>query len=228
MLLKIDTKSREGVIVLPPGASVTEAKAFAQAKAGWLSRQLRTLPDARPIAPGKLIPVRGEDTRLVLPETGRRASLLVSNRGPELHAPGDAATFEPRVIRFLKREAKQDLEAAVARHCDRLGITRKTTVSVKDTRSRWGSCSSSGRVSFSWRLVLAPPKVLDYVAAHECAHLLEMNHSPAFWAHVHTTFGDHRGIRAWLRRNGEALHAVGLADSTASDTASGRVPATAS
>jgi predicted metal-dependent hydrolase len=146
--------------------------------------------------------------------------------GLVLRAPGAPATFADRVMRFLKAEARRDYENSVAVHCDRLGVEARR-VTIKDTRSRWGSCTSDGRLAFSWRLILAPVPVLDYVAAHECAHLIEMNHSDRFWALVRKTYGDHRPARRWLKQHGAGLHAFGVAGAsgTTSDTASGRVPA---
>jgi len=153
------------------------------------------------------IPLRGEPCRLTMAGTGRVARL---GTRPDLHlsAPGDPDTFQSRIIRYLRRAAVSDLGDAVDRHCARLGVDARR-ITVKDTRSRWGSCTADGRLSFSWRLILAPPDVLDYVAAHECAHLLEMNHSPAFWAHVARCRPDWKRQRGWLRANGRALHAIG-------------------
>ncbi len=125
-----------------------------------------------------------------------------------LSAPGDPEGLPLRVTRYLKKQAKADLTRAVTRHCDTLGVEYKA-ISVKDTRSRWGSCTSDGQLSFSWRLIMAPPKVLDYVAAHECAHLLEMNHSPKFWAHVAKCVPDWKRQRAWLRTHGAGLQSAG-------------------
>ena len=125
-----------------------------------------------------------------------------------LSAPGDPETLPLRVTRYLKKQAKADLTRAVNRHIETLGVEYKS-ISVKDTRSRWGSCTSDGQLSFSWRLVMAPPKVLDYVAAHECAHILEMNHSPKFWAHVSRCVPDWKRQRAWLRTHGAGLQSAG-------------------
>ncbi|MEM7730787.1 MAG: SprT family zinc-dependent metalloprotease, partial [Pseudomonadota bacterium] len=150
---------------------------------------------------------RGEPCRLTLAGTGRVARLYTE---PDLHlaAPGDPLTFQSRIVRYLRRAATSDLGDAVERHCATLGVYAMR-ISVKDTRSRWGSCTSDGRLSFSWRLVCAPPEVLDYVAAHECAHLIEMNHSPAFWAEVARCRPDWKIQRDWLRSYGRDLHAIG-------------------
>ena len=109
---------------------------------------------------------------------------------------------------FLKREALRDIEAAVARHARTIGVQPKR-IAVRDTVSRWGSCSSAGRLSFSWRLILAPPFVLDYLAAHEVAHLVHMNHSRKFWSLVRRAFPDVTGRRPGSRRMGASLHRYG-------------------
>ena len=103
-----------------------------------------------------------------------------------------------RVRDFLEAEARRDFAAAVKRHTAALGITAKR-ITVRDTKSRWGSCSASGALSFSWRLILAPPFVLDYLAAHEVAHLRELNHSPRFWTHRPPALPAHRRGGAWLK-----------------------------
>jgi predicted metal-dependent hydrolase len=113
-----------------------------------------------------------------------------------------------RVRDFLEREAKRDLQAAVARHTAALGIPARR-ITVRDTRSRWGSCSAKGYLNFSWRLILAPPFVLDYLAAHEVAHLKEMNHSPRFWREVHALCPRTEEAERWLKRHGTDLHRYG-------------------
>ena len=155
---------------------------------------------------GGVFKLRGEDCLISLEGQGRLAT-LIPGEPQMLCVPGQPETIGRRVERFLRHAAKQDLSEAVIRHCEQLGVEARR-VTVKDTRSRWGSCTSDGRLAFSWRLIMAPPEVLDYVAAHECAHLLEMNHSPAFWAHVETCRSSWKRERAWLRKYGRDLHAV--------------------
>jgi predicted metal-dependent hydrolase len=125
-------------------------------------------------------------------------------------ATHDATHVSRRITDFLKREAKRDLEAAVARYTERLGVEVKR-ISIRDQVSRWGSCSTSGALSFSWRLVLAPRFVLDYLAAHEVAHLLEMNHSPRFWRLLGRICPDMERAKAWLDARGTDLHRYGMA-----------------
>ncbi|MEO0467037.1 MAG: SprT family zinc-dependent metalloprotease [Pseudomonadota bacterium] len=209
LILRIDEKNREAVAVAPRQRDLAAAAAFAAERADWIAARLAQLPDTRPFEPGALIPLRGEDCVLSLDGPGRVARLVAADDGTlTLSAPGAEETFGARVTRYLKKAATSDLGDAVERHTEALGVSAKR-ISVKDTRSRWGSCTSDGRLSFSWRLVCAPPEILDYVAAHECAHLLEMNHSDRFWAHVSRVCPDWHHHRKWLRKHGQALHAVG-------------------
>jgi predicted metal-dependent hydrolase len=116
------------------------------------------------------------------------------------------------VLDFLRREARRDLEAAVTRHAAAVG--RKVQgLALRDTRSRWGSCSGRGTLSFSWRLIMAPSHVLDYLAAHECAHLVHMDHSAAFWSVVERLMPDMARAEAWLKAHGPSLHRYGAPDS---------------
>jgi predicted metal-dependent hydrolase len=114
-----------------------------------------------------------------------------------------------RIRDFLKREARRDLAEAVARHTATLGRPAES-MTLKDTTSRWGSCTSDGRLSFSWRIVMAPPLVIDYLAAHEVAHLQEMNHGPRFWALCNRLCPQTPAARAWLKEHGTLLHAIDL------------------
>ena len=207
LILRLDEKTREAVAVAPRAKDIPAAAAFASERVEWIAGQLARMPETMPFEPGAIIPLRGEPCRLSLDGPGRRARLEV-NGEVVLHAPGAPETFEARITRYLKAAAKSDLADAVERHCETLGVQARR-LSVKDTRSRWGSCSSDRVLSFSWRLICAPPDVLDYVAAHECAHLLEMNHSDRFWAHVARTCPDWKLHRRWLRTSGRELHAVG-------------------
>lgn len=207
VLLRVDPKQREGVAVAPRSRDLQAAAAFARERADWLDAQMSHLPLPRPLADGAVVPLRGMPCRLSLGGPGRTARLSVGEE-TVLSAPGDPDTFAQRIVRYLRKAALSDLGDAVDRHCATLGVAARR-VSVKDTRSRWGSCTADGRLAFSWRLVLAPPEVLDYVAAHECAHLLEMNHSERFWGHVARCRPDWKVQRDWLRQHGASLHAVG-------------------
>jgi predicted metal-dependent hydrolase len=160
-----------------------------------------------------MVPLRGVDTRIVHRrgtrgtvwlETGVSGEPLLCVAGSEPHIPR-------RVRDYLKREAKADLDTASKRAADALGVTIKR-VSVRDQSSRWGSCSTTGVLSYSWRLILAPPFVLDYLAAHEVAHLVEMNHSRAFWKLVERICPHMTRAKTWLDAHGTALHRYGMRD----------------
>ncbi len=212
LILRIDETRREAVAVAPSRGLISDAAAFAADRADWIADRLDALPTVLPLIDGAEIPIRGRAHRITSAGHGRLVRL--TEDPPTLSAPGAPETFPDRVRRFLRRAAKADLGEAVDRHCGMLGVAARRIV-VTDTRSRWGSCTSDGRLAFNWRLICAPPFVLDYVAAHECAHLLEMNHSARFWAHVAACVGDPKAGRRWLRANGAALHAVGAARASA-------------
>jgi len=207
LILRLDEKAREAVAVAPRAGDLAAAAAFASERVDWIAASLARVPERVAFEPGAVIPVRGEPCRLSLEGPGRRAR-LVTEPALVLQAPGAQETFAARITRYLKRAALSDLGDAVDAHCHALGV-QAARITVKDTRSRWGSCTSDARLSFSWRLICAPPAVLDYVAAHECAHLLEMNHSDRFWAHVERICPDWKRQRRWLRTNGRELHAIG-------------------
>lgn len=202
--LRFDAVTREAVVVTPSQRHAARAAAFAVSRAGWLAAQIAKTPNVIALTPGASVPLRGELHELMRVD-GRKAPQIEPGR-IVIGAPDDAA-FDLRARRFLYREALQDLTAAADRHAATLAV-RYTRLTVKDTTSRWGSCSSTGALAFSWRVVLAPPFVLDYLAAHECAHLREMNHSPRFWAEVARCIPDYGVAETWLKRHGRALHAI--------------------
>lgn len=196
--LRVSRTDRRVTLSMPARAREAEAMAFARGHVGWLRGVLADLPEAPLAAPGALFPVEGRSLRIT-PGTGR-----VRVEGEALIVPDPAG---PRLAAWLRVLARERLAAACDRHAAALG-RRYTRLTLRDTRSRWGSCTSDGALMFSWRLILAPPPVLDYVAAHEVAHLAEMNHSPAFWAVVARLCPDHKAQRAWLRGpEGNALQA---------------------
>jgi predicted metal-dependent hydrolase len=187
-------------LTLPVRAPEAEALAFAADKAEWLRRHLDRRPgEVRPL-PGAHLLFEGRETP-ILPGSGR----AVRYEAGALLVPGAPARAPARLKAWLVALARQRLEAASAAHGRRIG-RRHHSLTLRDTRSRWGSCSSSGGLMYSWRLILAPPEVLDYVAAHEVAHLAEMNHSPAFWAVVRGLCPEYARHRAWLRAEGARLH----------------------
>lgn len=197
------------VLTVPQHGRWSEAEAFLDRHAGWLSARLKRVPAAVPFAEGALIPVRGVMHRVV--GTGRvRGRVEIASEGetPILLLPGDRQHQSRRLVDWLKLEAAADLRRQSVLHAATLGV-KVGAVSLRDQSTRWGSCSSTGRLSYNWRLIMAPGFVLDYVAAHEVAHLVEMNHSVAFWRTVERALPDMGRGRAWLKAHGRELMAYG-------------------
>jgi predicted metal-dependent hydrolase len=204
--LRVARVDGQVTLSLPARAREAEAMAFAASQEGWLRRALAALPVAAQVGIGSVLPVEGR-MLTVVSGPGR----VVRIDGPSLVVPGDAAQAGRRVLAFLKALARTRLVAASDRYAGLLG-RRFTGVTLRDVRSRWGSCTAEGALMYSWRLVMAPPDVLDYVAAHEVAHLVEMNHSPAFWAVVAQLRSDWKQQRNWLRAHGGSLQGYRFGD----------------
>ena len=209
--LRIQAATREVILTMPPRGSLREAKEFAQKHGGWIAARMHRLPQAVPFADGTTLPLRGVEHRIVH-RPGVRGSVWTETADDGaglLCVAGDAPHVGRRVGDFLRREAARDLEAASRRAAEALGVPVKR-ISVRDQSSRWGSCSTTGVLSYSWRLILAPPFVLNYLAVHEVAHLIEMNHSPRFWRLVKRVCADAERAKAWLDVHGGDLHRYGL------------------
>lgn len=207
--IRIDARANEVVAVAPSQRRLSEAVTFARSKAGWIAERLEARVEGQPLIPGQTILLHGLWTRLEATGTNGAARLTINADGPVIRSGGEGEAFARRVENLLKREARTQLLARTEIHLRSLN-QKPVKVSVVDTRSRWGSCSPHNRsIRYSWRMVMAPPAVLDYLAAHEVAHLVHADHSPAYWSVVHGLVGDHRPFRAWLKANGQALHAVG-------------------
>lgn len=208
--VRIDPTRGIAIATAPSKRQLKRAAQFAAERIGWIAEELAALPQRAVLLPHTLIPLRGVMHELIY-EKGRGGGRIeaAEDGAPRLVAPApDPDLFEARVKRFLKGEALRDLTERVGAHCAALGV-RAQKIQVKETRSRWGSCSTDGALSFSWRVILAPPFVLDYLAAHEVAHLREMNHSARFWAQVAKLCPDWKAGRAWLHTHGAVLHAIG-------------------
>ena len=206
--LRVRGATRTIVLTLPVRGSVREARDFAQRNGGWIAARLKRLPQAIALTGGLELPLRGVPHRIVHRPDARGTVWIEAGDMPLICVAGEAAHLARRVRDFLKREAKRDLDAASRRYAAQLGVTLKR-VAIRDQTSRWGSCTSAGALSYSWRLILAPPHVLDYLAAHEVAHLVEMNHSRAFWRIVARVCPDWERAKGWLNANGNALHRYG-------------------
>lgn len=198
--LRISQLDGRVTLTLPKRLALREAMAFAQAKESWIRKHLAAREADVIVGLGAEVPVGGQMLRVV-PCAGRQVQIGAQ----EIAVPGPEARVGKRLAAHLKELARDRLAGASDDYAALLGRAY-SKLTLRDTRSRWGSCTSAGGLMYSWRLIMAPAQVLDYVAAHEVAHLAEMNHSPAFWAGVERIYGPYKEPRQWLRREGNALH----------------------
>ena len=206
MRLTVDPRDGAVRLTLPRRAALRPALAWVEEKRAWIEATLAALPAPQVIAPGGTIPFDGGTLTIDWREGGSR---IVCREGDWLVLGGPAESIAPRVLRWLRREAAARLDAETRRFGERAGVTIGR-VGVGDPRSRWGSCSSSGDIRYSWRLILAPAAVRESTVAHEVAHRLHMDHSPAFHAAVRALLGrDPAADRAWLRAHGASLYWLG-------------------
>jgi predicted metal-dependent hydrolase len=214
--LRIRAATRDVVLTAPMKSSMSEACKFASEHAEWIHSKLLKVPDAIPFQHGSVIPIRGVEHQIVhvaterglvsLGQTARNDANI--NQPLFLYVSGHEEHVERRTRDFLRDLAKGDIRAAVKKHSDKLNIKPPQTT-IRDTVSRWGSCSSSGALNFSWRLIFAPAFVLDYLAAHEVSHILEMNHSKRFWIIVKNLCPETAMAEKWLDVHGPSLHRFG-------------------
>ncbi|MCV3271672.1 M48 family metallopeptidase [Roseobacter sinensis] len=198
--LRISQLDGRVTLTLPKGVPEREALGFAREKESWIRGHLAARGADVIVGLGTALPVGGQ-LHEVVPTTGRK---VVFEPG-RVAVPGAPDRVGRRLVGHLKTLARARLAEASDTYAARLGKPY-SAITLRDARSRWGSCTAEGRLMYSWRLILAPPEVLDYVVAHEVAHLAEMNHSAAFWAQVTRIHGDYAEPRNWLRRNGSDLH----------------------
>lgn len=204
LILRLCRKTGQPQMTLPAGVRRSVAETFATSRADWIAARLADAAAHEAPADGVVIRLR-DIPHVIRHRPGLKGAVRRDAERREIVVPGDADGLERRLRSWLKRQAKADLETAVARYAAALGV-RAARVSVRDTTSRWGSCAHSRALSFSWRLVMAPPFALDYVAAHEVAHLRQMNHGPEFWALVAEICPDTDRARRWLSDNGPGLY----------------------
>ena len=207
--IRIDARAGEAVLIAPSERRLTDVVAFARTKASWMRERLAERPHGTPLEPGAVIDLFGQPVRLVAVGGAGAARLTEDAGGPVIASGGEGEAYARRVENLFKRVARDTLQTRTDVHLRTLG-QRPVKMSIADPKSRWGSCSPHNRsIRYSWRVVMAPPAVIDYLAAHEVAHLVHADHSPAYWSGVQRLVGDHRPFRKWLRDNGPALHAVG-------------------
>ena len=206
LLLKVDAADRAVELVLPRGVSPEYGFRFLEAQQVWLANRLAALPLRVPFVEGAIVPVFGTPHR-IRHESDPTAPPVAIVDG-EIRVRGDPAHLARRVRDYLIRMAREELTRRSRRLAAQIG-KHVTRVTVRDTTSRWGSCSATGCLSFSWRLILAPENVLHYVVAHEVAHLAQMNHGPRFWRLVRNLTPDHDAPRTWLTRHRSKLWSYG-------------------
>ncbi len=210
LILRIAPSADGLKVTVPHHVSDEEIEAFVAKNRAWVAARLGRMPEKTEIAEGSHIPYRGADHRVA--SSGKMRGLvevILINGEPVLQVPGDPNTIGRKLVAWLKQEARRELDKAVMRHCSEINV-RPKRLRITDTTSRWGSCSSSRTLSFSWRIIMAPPEVLDYLAAHEVAHLVEMNHSAQFWALTKRLCPGTDQHKGWLRVNGAKLHSIAV------------------
>lgn len=212
LTLRVSKTRRAVIVTVPSACRMEEAGRFLKSNLDWVRDRLGRVPAPVPFADGARIPLRGVMHRVVFEGPVRgKAVVWIENAGrglPSLSVAGRPEHAPRRLRDWLIEQARADLSTCVAAHAKKLG-TKVRSITLRDQTSRWGSCSADGLLSFSWRLILAPSHVLDYVAAHEVAHLLEMNHGPRFWKHVARSMPRLEEAKRWLRNHGPDLHRYG-------------------
>ena len=202
--LRIHPKGAAVVVTLPPRSSRAAGLRLLLDNAAWVADRLAALPIRTSFEPGAVVPLHGIDHRIAhLP--GTRGAHIVDQI---LHIGGEPEFLARRVNDFLRAEARRSIGGIAAAKADLLGV-KPRRISIKDTSSRWGSCTARRDLAFSWRLVMAPGFVQDYVAAHEVAHFAHMNHSDAFWHQVAQLTDHTEAAVAWLHREGPRLMRIG-------------------
>jgi predicted metal-dependent hydrolase len=198
--LRISQLDGRVTLTMPKRLPEREALDFAETKQDWIRKHLAERGEDVIVAPGAELPLGGKVLRIA---AGQGRGVRIGDQ--EIIVPGAPESIGTRLAAHLREVARDRLAAACDDYAARLGRPY-SRLTLRDTRSRWGSCTSDGGLMFSWRLIMTPPEVLDYVAAHEVAHLAQMNHSPAFWAEVTRIYGDYAAPRQWLRDHGGGLH----------------------
>lgn len=208
MLLRVMPRDGSVVLVLPTRASLKSGQRFVTEQVAWILARQEERPETQPWEDGAILPLYGAPHIIRHRPTGRGGVWLESN---EIHVTGQAEHLPRRLRDWLKRRAREEFGLMAREMAAGLDLAVKR-VTVRDTQSRWGSCSAHGNLSFSWRLILAPPAIGRYLVAHEVAHLKHMDHSDAFWSLCAMLLGGEaelRSARIWLRRHGAALHLQG-------------------
>lgn len=210
LIVRVMHQSGEVVVVAPSKASLSEALGFAEAQRAWIAARLREVPPPVPFQPGGIVPFGGA-AHAISHRPRARSGVFLDNDlidGQLICVSGEIAHLPRRIEDFLKREARGLMVSRTVAHCKALGL-KVPRIILRDPATRWGSCSEASGISYSWRLVMAPSAVADYVAAHEVAHLVHMDHSRSFWRLLSTLVPDMRVAINWLSNEGRTLHRYG-------------------
>ncbi len=210
IIVRVDKVMAHVIVTVPSHRARAEGLAFAESRRDWIAAELGDATGPRPFNDGVVFPLQGRSCRIDHVGGRARARLRDDVDAMVLNVGGESVHVNRRVGDWLRRRARRILTEKAGVYAMKVGRTHGR-ITIRDTRSRWGSCSRDGGLSFSWRLVLTPPAILDYVAAHECAHLVHLDHSPAYWRLVRSLDVDPDGARRWFRENGAALFAWGVA-----------------
>jgi len=214
LTLRVSKTKRAVIVTIPAECRMEEAGKFLKSNLDWVRERLGRVPEPVPFTDGAKIPLRGRMHCVCFCGAARAKAVVdvadPAGAMPRLLVSGRLEHASRRLRDWLFEQARADLDTCVTRHVKTLGVKARS-ISLRDQTSRWGSCTAGGLLSFSWRLILAPAHVLDYVAAHEVAHLVEMNHGPRFWKHVARCMPRLEEAKRWLRSHGADLHRYGAA-----------------
>jgi Predicted metal-dependent hydrolase len=202
LIVKVHPSSGEVIVIAPTKRALDRAVEFARGEADWIAKQLALVPARVVLTAGAHVPYRGKDHVITRGEEG---PVVVDEKDAVIRVSGRLEHAPRRIADYMKKQAKREFEQKAFEYGAKIGL-KPARITVRDTASRWGSCSSTRSLSFSWRLIMAPTQVLDYVVAHEVAHMKEMNHGENFWRIVESLVGDVHKPQAWLRQHGSALH----------------------
>lgn len=207
LVLRLNPEGTAAVVTVPRGVSRTRALDFVHLSAPWLATRLEQRGKNIALKPGNVIPLRGQDHE-IRHVPSRRGTVTVDPVSRLIHVPGEIPHVPRRLLDWLKVTARAELAAVSGKYAAAMGVSYRR-IAIRDQRSRWGSCSATGDLSYSWRLILTPSYVLDYVVAHEVAHLKHMDHGAGFWRLVVTHCPDASRAKKWLKANGNGVHRIG-------------------
>lgn len=201
MKLRVEA-NRSITLILPQGLSPSEGLSFIRQEQDWLCRNLRATQKPVFLEPGSVIPVYGEPHKIIHAPEKRG---VVSRKDGEIHVSGNAAHVPRRLKDWAYRDIRKTVTEKVDGHTQKIQVTRGR-ISIRDQKSRWGSCSSAGNLNFSWRLFFMPDFVIDYITAHEVAHLVHLDHSKDFWKVTHLLCSEMEMAKQWLKQQGASVH----------------------